>query len=253
LKIRNADGAVHFSNLKQMSLSPLHYKSACEGARNETRAMRVGTLVHKIALGGSYAVYDGDRRGGEWKQFKAEHVGIEIFTTSEYKDAAGAGEALRTNKTAAPYLLGLKEHELAWKDSITGVECAGRLDVLGDGFVSDVKVTADASPTKFMVHCIRMYYHAQLLWYGRGAVHNEHPVAGYYILGVETKAPHAVTVLRLTNELIVAGAISCNEWLDRLRECERTNEWPGYSDQVLDLDAPGWFNTYAESEEESDE
>lgn len=59
---------VHYSRLKLMSLSPAHY-AAYE--REQTPAMRIGTLVHALALGGEVIVYDGERRGAAWTAFSA--------------------------------------------------------------------------------------------------------------------------------------------------------------------------------------
>lgn len=61
-------GALHFSRLKLMAMSPAHFRA---GSKRATREMGLGTLIHALILGGDAIVYDGERKGAGWAAFKA--------------------------------------------------------------------------------------------------------------------------------------------------------------------------------------
>lgn len=88
---------VHFSRLKLMALSPAHYLAADEH-REETPAMRMGSLVHARTLGGELIVYDGERGStNAWKAFKALVSGAPHFVY----DGAHTGNAWKAAKLEA--------------------------------------------------------------------------------------------------------------------------------------------------------
>lgn len=222
---------LHFSRLKLMSRSPAHYRV---GFGEPTPAMRFGTLVHTVLLGGDYAVWEGDRRGNVWKDFEAKHEGRLIVTSKEYQAALQCAEAVRADRVAAPLLEG--KHEQAWAATLYGRPCEGRIDIAGPRATVDLKTTSDASPWRFQRQCLALAYHAQLAWYqdARRALGEDPGEA--YLIGVETKAPFAVTVLRITPRALDEGRRITRLWVERLEACELANEWPGYVQSAVDLD-----------------
>jgi len=68
------DCAVHFTTLRYMSQSPAHYRARCESPFEPTPAMRFGTLVHMLCFEQpGVQVWQGDRRGKAWEQFRDAH------------------------------------------------------------------------------------------------------------------------------------------------------------------------------------
>lgn len=238
---------VHFSNLKQIGVSPAHYK-ASYGDRPPSPAMRMGSLIHALVLGGEYVVWpNGDRRGNAWKEFEAEHQGKLIVTAKEYDQAQGAAMAVLASDPAQRVLDGTeKEVPLEWE--WLGRGCAGRLDAVGNGKVVELKTSSTSSPGRFSWHALRMCYHAQLAWYLRPAStmptrEDGESVKDAYIIAVETAPPHAVTVFHLTDDLLACGDRICRAWMERLLVCEEHDEWPAYAQDIIPLDVPDTDDT----------
>lgn len=236
--LRNPDdGRVHFSDLKQFARSPMHYRHAVTTTREATRAMRVGTIVDRLLLGGKAPpVFEGDRRGKEWKAFEAAHAGQEIVTRAEFDDAEPIAVAALADPLARQYLAGQHQVRLEWE--MLGVRCSTRgVDCVGDGWISDLKITSTTEPSRWIWHARRMHWHAQLAWYAAGcAANNIDTSRGLFLVGVEAAPPHPVTVLRLSPRALEEGQRCCHLWLEQLRACEATGMWPGYAQSVCDLD-----------------
>ena len=74
---------LHWSHLRNMARSPAHYRYNLDHPQEPTDAMRLGTLVHHIALvtPTRYRIWAGGRRAGkEWNEFQSETaaMGVEI-------------------------------------------------------------------------------------------------------------------------------------------------------------------------------
>lgn len=228
--------AVRFSLLKYIARSPAHYLHALTSERPDTAAMRLGRLVHTRVLGGdAVAVYDGERRGKAWLEYATANEGREIVTIKEYDAAAPIADAVLRNADARELIIdAAHETQVSW--SSAGRACTGRLDVLGDTYVADLKTTNDASPAGFARQAYRMGYHAQLAWYCDGA---KRPDA--YLIAVESSAPYPVTVMQITPAMLDEGRRQYRTWFELLRNCEDSNQWPEYAQTVVPLDVPGWI------------
>ncbi len=82
-------------------------------------------------------------------------------------------------------------------------------------------------------------YHAQVADY-RAAIKAKVgvPPRDCFIIAVESAAPYAVTVLRLTERALDMGDRLLAVWMERLRACEDSNSWPAYCQSVTDFDVP---------------
>lgn len=245
-KVRNEDGAAHFSNLKKFAQSPAHYKVSCETPYESTRAMRIGTAIHELVLGARVgkplAVFNGDaRRGTKWEDFEEENRGREILTRPEWAEAEIVAKAVLSDPLAAPFLRGRKEVALIWNED--EIACAtGGVDVIGDGWIADLKSTDSTKPDKWQRRAFELLYHAQMAFYEKGCKANNIDTSkGLFLIGVESKAPFCVTVLRLTPEIIAHGHKCCSVWLEKLQACEDADEWPGYVQNVVDFELPSWM------------
>lgn len=246
MKVRHDDGTVHFSDLKQFALSPAHYVHSCTQKWVSTRPMRVGSIAHHIVLGPHkkrpIVLYEGgDRRGKDWLSFEAAHVGSEIVTLSEWGDAEATAMAVKADPVALSILNGAQyELPAAWE--MDGFDCStDGIDIVGPGYIAELKVTNSAEPDAWMRHATRMLYHAQMAFYSEGARANGADVKECYIIGVEDSPPYPVTVLRLTPATLDAGRKSCAMWLERLRACEAAAAFPGYAQAPIDFVLPEWM------------
>lgn len=234
---------LHFSRLRYIARSPLHYAAASYEA---TAAMETGSAVHSLVLGGqriipwtkkSDAGNACPRRGKDFDAFEAANPDALILTEDSFNDANNIAEAVKAHPLARRLLEGRREHSLSWR--FGDRECAGRLDTLGDSFVTELKVTASSEPGKVLWQSLRMGWAAQLAWYLDGAMASgtAAPDAAY-IVAVEPAAPYAVTAFRLTAQAIEQGRRTYRAWLERLLVCEATDEWPPYAQSIVELDVP---------------
>lgn len=239
---------LHWSTLKHIAKSPAHLRASVEQPSEPTAAMRFGTLVHSVALGGDYIVWPGERRGKAWAEFELAHEGRLIVTQNEIERAKRVADAVLSDPVAAPLLDAPRE--VSWKKNLHGRPCAGRADILGDGYVADLKTTACAEPDTFRRYALKMAYHGQLAFYrdallaGRGRA---------LLIAVETTLPYAVTVLELTERCLLEGAKQNRLWLERLAACEEADHWPGYVQSAIELDVVEDGNILVFGDEEAAE
>lgn len=150
-----------------------------------------------------------------------------------------------------------------WTDG--GTPCKGLADAIVDGasealaaaldvppgtpVVVDLKTTRDAEPDRLPSEVARRRYHGQLAHYVAGLVAT-HPDAETWraldvdpvavLVFVESSAPHDVLVMRLSEHALHAGSVLRHRLLDRLRECEASDDWPGAAPGVVVMDLPRW-------------
>ena len=236
------DVPVRFSELKLVGThSPAHYMAAVEAGRSangRSRSRRHGSIVDALVLGGDYAVWPGTRRGKAWEAFEEENEDKLIVTAAEFEHAQRCVEALRANEHAARALRGLAHCQVDWK--WLGRACRSELDVLNpdDGILTDLKTASSVHPVRFTAAAIRYGYHAQLWFYSQAAAFRGVTVRECYLVAVESAPPYPVTVLRLTRRALDAGERMCRSWMERLLACEAADEWPSYTQTIVDLDVP---------------
>ena len=242
---------VHFSNLKHTAQSPLHYKAARDTGIDDTPALRIGRVFHEIVLeekaAPSYIVWDRDRRGKEWETFRDHHSkpGFDILTTKEFSAANFMADAVRHNEMAMRLLKGQHEIDMDW--TYLGRACRGTIDALGSEndvpYITELKSTYIAQPSRFGHIARNLGYFAQLPWYANGArlsglIKAEAPYPDLRIVAVEPKAPYAVTTFFLHSTAIEYGEKCYRLWMEQVLNCEASNEWPGYGDGPHMLDMP---------------
>lgn len=229
----------HITELAQIDLSAAHYKAAFTDPREPNPAMNFGVAVHALLLGGArVAVFDGPaRRGKEWETFSEKHADKDAtLTKPEHERALRIVETVLADPVAGPLFQGRKEVALKW--NAYGLKCAGRIDLVNDDGIADLKTTTLAEPFIFTRRGLSMFMHAKMSWYLRGAKENKLPHAVARLIAVETRAPFAVTVFQLTPRALERGDKTVRLWVERLKTCRASNHWPAYSQSVVDFDIP---------------
>ena len=229
---------LRWSNLRNMARSPAHYLWALSRGVTQTPAMRLGWLAHARTFNtGGYSVWEGDRRGKAWNEYKADHGTENVVTAAEILTADAIALAVKSDPVAAPLLEGITEERIAWK--IGDRECSGTPDVRTAHVLVDLKTTADASPNRFPSYAMRAAYLAQMAWYSDGLDEGNYPVPGRIcIVAVESKPPYAVCVYELTERAIDMGRRTWSLLFNQLMACEAADAWPGYSQTPVFIDAP---------------
>lgn len=236
----NDEEPVRFSKLRLIGLSAAHY--AC-GYREETGPMRKGTALHAYMLGGGdkIVVYKGvrNRKFKAWQEFQKENADKHIVSPTEVKDVHGARRALERHQRAMDLLDdGIQETRITW--DFDGRKCAGTPDVVrpknGRKRVVELKMVKTSEPWRFKRQRTDAAF--QCSWYADGLVRcNQYepgPVDEAYVVAVEMKPPHNVTVFRVRESMLLKGRRVWRMWWEQLRVCERSNYFPGYAETDVD-------------------
>lgn len=230
------DVPVRHSSLKNMGKSPAHYYEALQSTHKPTAAMLLGSAVHSLVLGGPTVVlFDGaeTRRGKRWDAFSADHSGCIALTSDEYDRAQACRDAIQADPNAVRVLQGDSEKVVNW--DFGGRACVSTLDVHNPGkWITELKTTISAKPSKFLYQARSLNYDSQLAYYDEAVG----GVPDHYIVAVETTAPFPVVVYRVATSTIEMGAALWRSWFERLRVCEDSDDWPGYSRLIEDLEFP---------------
>lgn len=229
---------VHFSDLKRMSQSPLHYAYWLERERAETKALRLGSAVDALLFGTCGVVgFDGQRRGKEWAAFAQANAGAICLNKTENELVRGMADAIERHGEAHELLSGERQKLIEWK--LAGRDCAGTPDAFTDGRIVELKTCRTSHPDRFPWDARRLGYNAQLDWYAEGLLQSgrQRPSTAY-IVAVESTAPHPVTVFVLTDRALDQGARSWRLWFERLRACEESDAWPAYTESAVLFDVP---------------
>lgn len=236
---------LHFSKLKWMSKSAAHYRYALDHPMKQTKAMLLGGALDALVFKTKEVVtFDGgSRRTKAWTTFEEQSDPESVLLLPpERAQVDGMLAALQSNSAAMELLSGETQRTLKWR--INDRECEGTPDVFDTGKVVELKSTINANPNKFQWDARNRGYHAQLAWYWNALntlklTAND---AKCWIVAVESTPPHSVTIFKLTEGAMLEGAKMWCSWLERLRVCEHTDLWPGYTDavvpfEVLDTDS----------------
>jgi hypothetical protein len=237
-----------------MADSPKHYQHNLTAPRKETPAMRMGSAIHRAVLepdrlGSTYVRYEGDRRGKKWTSFaeSAAESGANVLTATEYDRVEAIVRAVYSHPHAVD-LLGratVREKRLDWT-----IDCGlgGHVDVRGtpDSLAPDfsilagLKTTGIADPRRWDQEATRMNYHAQSSIYVDGIeiLYGVRP-AVYWIV-VEQRAPHDVAVYHVGEDVLAEGRRCYRQWIDDVIHCERADEWPGRSPEIVPFELPAW-------------
>ena len=105
----------------------------------------------------------------------------------------------------------------------------------------DLKTTAgSAAPNDFAVTAAKYRYYIQEAFYRAGARATGIGDCDFYYLTVEKQPPNLVSVTRLHPDAIQLGDQLMRQAVRTYATCLETDTWPGYSDEVTEIDLPAW-------------
>lgn len=230
--------------------SPAHYYHAYTNERPKpTKAQLLGIAAHVYILEGSqrfdelYAV--------EWQKFnkrtkagKAEHQlwcdeivkGREIISSEDFNTIRGMNESFHSHPEVSKMMFGNKgqaEHEILWRDPITGTLCKCKPDWLAadTSFAIDLKTCDSAHPEDVSRAIKRYMYHLSAAFYLQGIEAERLVIPAWRWVFVEKKAPYAVAVYKPAAQLLDDGDILVSRALDIYRTAKRSNRWETAFDQ----------------------
>ncbi len=228
-----------------------YHRFISDGLQNAVRtpAMEKGTLIHQLILepeqfDQQYHVIKRMRRDPRSKAWQ-EQLSIAGDKVILFEDELAEAKALQTavmKNTVASALLevGQCESSIFWEDKTTGLRCKGRPDFIGDGFVLDVKTSAQSSHKAFAKSMANYGYHRQAAMYLDGLAANGRVMEHFIFLVVETMAPFVVSLFLLKKEDIEQGRREYQKALENYKHFSTNDHWPAYTETVEDITLPLW-------------
>lgn len=255
--------AVNNSSLGPMRRSAAHYHHALTAEREETDALRFGTLAHAgklepLELMRRYCVmpdltvdllddngepYKNPRatkayknRVAAWKEANADK---EEISQAWFDQVVGISQACNQNARANDWLSrsGSAEVSILWQDAATGLMCKGRIDKLTDGLAVDLKTTRDAG--QFEKSIADFGYARQAAFYLDGLYALTGRAYQFGIIAVERDAPHGVRAAVMSDEAIAAGRLEYRDALQTIAAGRNSQTWASYA-QPNEWDLPRW-------------
>ena len=224
---------ISYSALSAFAKSPNHLLSYWERKTEPTTAMMFGSLLHKLLLEPDtfnleFAVFEGTRRGKVWDSFKADNSTKRIVTNKEFDNAELIINKATENKLFADLLMRTNETEKLVEWSCNGVPYRGYVDMVGDGFIADIKTCADGGDK-----------------FARDLKYNDYPMQGamylesfenynYYIIAIEKGEPYNVAVYEPGLELLSKGYNKYRYFNKKYLEWDGKPQ--GYSDEIIKVE-----------------
>lgn len=244
----HAGPGVSSSQLKALLKSPAHSQVEIE----QTPAMEFGTAFHTAILepelfADTYVVVPKfDRRTKQGKADYAEWMDENEGKSFVTQDDMDRLLLMQANVAQSKYWDRVKSYDrevsVLTTHKETGLFLKCRPDMLGD-MIIDFKTTQDASPEKFF-WCM----YGKPFLYAVSAAYYQDIVADvtgrrlpFVFCAVEKTPPYGVAWY----EMKPAGyeqAARMYQWaLRRWHECSEENKWPGYPDEIVELEPPASF------------
>jgi hypothetical protein len=237
------------SDLRRLIRSPAHYKNP---ARIESPAMAFGTLVHTFVLEPAIAEaryrpradVDGRTKEGkavrDWESALASQQGIQFVNRSDYDAATAITASVRSHLGCSSLLSGGLAEISGTVEGFSDVNVRIRPDYLTDKHIVDLKTCVDARSDAFGRSVINFLYQVQAAFYVDVAEAIDGKKRDFYWVAVEKDAPYAVSVFKASDAMLENGRAQYKCAIALYLECASMDLWPAYSQQIQQLDLPGW-------------
>lgn len=187
----------------------------------------------------------GKKASDDWDHNHVDYVGVSQEDLDRYRQIA---DRVREHPAVKNHNLltgGQAEKSVYRTHQATGIQLKCRPDywVQDRSLVVDLKSTVDASPKGFGKSVLDYGYHRQEAFY--------RIVSGcrqFVFIAVEKTHPFNVAVYELPKEFYGRGLDEVLEALETLARCQRENNYPGYSDEIVKLSMPSWMQVRAVGE-----
>lgn len=248
------------SDLDLLARSPLHFKMKNELKQEPSKALILGTCVHKLVLEpedflNEFAISpkvdkrtkEGKTAYNDYLQNLGDKISLDLDIYENAKEIANAVNSMR--ETASFLKDGLAEQSYFSQINEVKVKCRPDFYNQNLGAVIDLKTTSDASPSGFAKSVANFNYHVQAAFYSDILRSLGKEVNHFLFIAVETKAPYFVGFYELDTLAIEQGQKTYLELLELYKFCKERNEWWGYAkfkpeseriETVQTLSLPTW-------------
>jgi len=256
--------AISKSGVSLMLKTPRHYweryLNPNAAPQKETDALRFGKALHLFCLEPHRAAEgiailpvlnpytnDGKRAKAE---FLAANTGKSIVTNEEYKQVKAMAASLRENANFRKFMAsGEAEKTVFFKrpfddEPEADAPCKIRMDWWNPEWnaILDIKSTEDASPSGFGRSCRTYGYHIADQFYKDGARIGlgleKNPIMIF--AAVEKEPPYACAMYLIPQPARDFARQEIDRALHQYLDCKASGEWPGYGDEVTQVQFPMW-------------
>lgn len=223
------------------------------GVRREpTKALDRGSLIHRLVLDAGADIVPIDAadyrtKAAQQARDEAREAGKIPALIADVEDAAKA--AVEIHHQLAAYGITLTDQSeivALWTehaDDGTPVKCRSMTDNLALPMIYDLKTARSAHPAAIQKHVIGYGYDIQAAAYRSAIEHIKPELAGrvgFTFLFVELEPAVTVTPARCSGTMRELGERKWRRAVNTWAACLRTNEWPGYVADVIEIEAPTW-------------
>ena len=251
----DALAALNYSGSKVLlSKNPAAYKAYLDAPREETKALRIGSLTHAFVLepetvSSRFAMLpdDIDRRTKAGKEaYEAFTLGAagKIVVPSEDWGIC-ANVAMSMVKAIAALGLNITATELMMTVDYCGVCVKSAIDAIatdknGDEWIIDLKTTADEASPKAFMNTARSYRYPLQAHFYRTVYHIQtgKRTKGFIFIVTEKDAPYLTASYQFGPELMTYASMDFEQAVAAYKGCVALDEWPGYPSEVVELDIP---------------
>jgi exodeoxyribonuclease VIII len=224
------------------------------GKRDETRALRLGSLLHCALLEPNdldkrYCVVNLERfdpRSSAYKDAEAAALGRELVKRADYDNAKRfADQVLKTPLIAELFSKNLEvENSVYWTDPVTGLACRGRVDAMrrDHRILIDIKSTESANPSDFARTCANYRYHWQDAYYRDGILESgAFKPEAFLFIAIEKTEPYVHGIYELEERALDLARSEIRLHLDHFAQCKERDQWPGLPGDLVTLPLPSYL------------
>ena len=224
------------------------------GEYKPTAATALGTATHTALLEPekfeAEVIKGPDARGNSniWKDAQAEaNLSQQIMLKqADYEMVLRMRDSAFKNATIDRLIRSssaLIECSVYWDDPKTGELCRCRPDVWRRdlGLKIDVKTAVNASPNAFAKAAGNFGYHNQEAFYSEGCHRaSGEQDNGMIFIVLEKEPPFIPAIYELSEQAVKEGRLVMRDALDTYAKCKKLDVWPGYADELTELDLQRW-------------
>lgn len=245
--------ALRSSELKNLRKTPAHYKAAHEYKSPISPVLQKsfdkGKAFDVLVLHGSEAFEklviiepDLNKNTKAYKQWRAGLPADAVTLSAQEKDFIWQMYTCAMKKERFCEIFkgdGISHRVIVWQDNRTGLWCKAEIDwIKSDGTVVDLKSSADAGFWFFMRQASRLGYANQGAYYLDGLCQVtgiEH--SRFQLAVVEVEPPFESQVFKVGDDQLLKAQLENEDRMETLAQCLESDNWPGYPDQILDLES----------------
>lgn len=241
--------ALNYSGAKELLRSPAHYQAYVNQEREQTKALRMGSLIHCAVLQPNLlndkfaTAIEVDRRTKDGKAaYEAFVAALKPGQTVVSAEESAICHLIASKARHTLERIGVEfdATELMFTTDHNGVQLKCAIDGVAGDYLWDLKTTEDASPAGIL-KAVRAYRYNLQAYFYRLCYETafERRMLGFRFLFVEKEPPFATAVVEIGPELMSYAVSDFEKALQTYRECTTLNHWPDYGDdvQVIDIKA----------------